>query len=329
MRVCATVLAGRPLAVRSSPIEPASKNTKGKPRMEAELLMGRCHGVASRSQLLEAGATRHQIDHRVATGRWQRVHLQVYRLTAMPESWLGRVLAACLATGGLASHRAGAVLWDLGIYREPTPEITVDRSVRSTPAGVLVHQTTQWDRRDAIELCGIPTTGIERTLLDCAAVVTLRRLERLCEAAIRQRKTTWSGLAETLSLHSRRGRNGCGPMRTLLEGRLGTEVPLSDFSRLVANLLEDHDIERPAIEYRVESASGEFIMQADLAWPRRRKILELDGLAYHFGRVERERDNRKRNRAKAEGWNVFEVLWSMYVDNPTALVAQVRQFLTA
>lgn len=106
-------------------------------------------------------------------------------------------------------------------------------------------------------------------------------------------------------------------------------MPLSDFSRLVANLLVDNDLPEPVPEHRIYAADGSFIMQTDLAWPLRKKAWELDGLAFHFGRTERERDNRKRNRAKAEGWNIQEILWSMYVDDADGLVALCRQFLAS
>jgi len=286
------------------------------------------HGLITRPQALAAGITPDQIDYRIRTGSWVREHPAIYRHAAVVPTWESRLLAACLATGGIASHRSAGVLWGLGIHRQPTPEIQIRQSIRRTIAGVHLHRTTQWDRRDETEIRGIPVTGINRTLLDCGAVVTVRRLERLVESAIRQRLTTWPDLARTLSRHSRKGRDGCGKLRTLLEMRLGDQtVPLSDFSRLIANLLTDNDLPEPVLEYRILAADGSFIMQADLAWPLRKKAWELDGLAFHFGRMERERDNRKRNRAKAEGWNIQEILWSMYVDDPQGLVEMCRRFL--
>jgi hypothetical protein len=295
---------------------------------DAEIWMTTRHGTITRAEALARGLTPRQIDRRVASGRWHRLHPGVYRHAVAAATWESDLLAACLSTGGIASHQSAAVLWDLGIVVPGRPVVSTARRRRRTPKGVIVHQTTQWAKRAETERRGIPVTGLERTLLDCAAVVPLRRLERLCESAIRQRLTSWADLATTLARHSRRGRDGCGRLRTLLELRLGApDVPLSDFSRLVANLLVDAGIEEPEVEYPVVDRDGGFILQADLAWPRRRKIVELDGLEYHFGRAERERDNRKRNRAKAEGWSVLEVLWSMLVDEPEQLVDVCRRFL--
>ena len=69
------------------------------------------------------------------------------------------------------------------------------------------------------------------------------------------------------------------------------------------------------------------VLQTDLAWPDQKKAWELDGLQWHFGREDVERDRRKRNRAKSLGWNIQEILWTMYTDEPERLVAQARSFL--
>ncbi len=247
------------------------------------------HGLITRPQALAAGLSPDQIKRRLRSGSWVREHPSVYRHAAVVPSWESRLLAATMTTGGIASHRSAAVLWGLGFYRQPLPEIEIPQPRRRTIPGAHLHRTTQWGLRDETVIRGIPVTGINRTLLDCGAVVTVRRLERLVESAIRQRLTTWPELTQTLSRHSRKGRDGCGKLRTLLEMRLGDQtVPLSDFSRLIANLLADNDLPEPVLEHRIHAADGSFIMQADLAWPLRKKAWELDGLAFHF-RADRAR----------------------------------------
>ncbi len=287
-------------------------------------------GLISRAEARAEGLSPRQIHLRLERGEWIREQSGVFRHAAVPRTWESELLAACMSTGGVASHRSASVLWGLDPIRRAVPEIQV--SVRSAPRidRVIVHRSKQWDRIDANSIRGIPVTGINRTLLDCGAVVTLRTLERMVESAIRRRLTSWADLHAALVRHSRKGRDGCGPLRDLLEIRMGRgTVPLSDFSRVVFNLLTDHGIDPPEVEYRILGADGGFIMQTDLAWPAQRKAWELDGLAFHFGRLERERDNRKRNRAKAEGWNIQEILWSMFVDDPDALVETCRRFLAA
>jgi hypothetical protein len=287
------------------------------------------YGLITRRQARDAAMTDRQVDRRLATGAWVREHPRVFRLAAVAPSWESALLGPVLSVGGVASHRAAAALWDLEVFDRPPPELSVPHGRSLRLDGVRQHWTTQWDRRAETSRRSIPCTGLERTLLDAGAVVSFHKLERLCEAAIRKEHTSWVGLIGVLKNHSVQGRTGCGKLRRLLERRLGDRtIPLSDFSRLVAQLLDDHGLPTPELEYRILDDAGDLILQADLAWPALKKAWELDGLQFHFGRAEVERDRRKRNRAKAHGWNIQEILWSMYVDDPRALVALARRFLS-
>ncbi|MDH3294046.1 MAG: hypothetical protein OER95_06965 [Acidimicrobiia bacterium] len=285
------------------------------------------HGLISRQQALEH-LRPGQVRYRVDKGDWIEMLPGVYRHACVPPTWESTLLAAVLWTGGVASHRCGAALWGLELYRRPRPEVTVAIGAGVERSGVHVHRSTQWDRIDLVTRRGIPCTGIERTILDCGAVVGPRSVERLAESAIRQRLTTWPKLVVCLERHSRSGRDGCGSLRTVLERRLAdATVPLSDFSRLVVNLLDDAGLPRPEIEYPIHDDHGRLVLQVDLAWPALKKCWELDGLAYHFARDAVERDRRKRNAVKALGWNMQEILWSMYADEPETLVDLARRFL--
>jgi len=83
------------------------------------------------------------------------------------------------------------------------------------------------------------------------------------------------------------------------------------------------------LEHQIVDSTGVFIMQADLAWPQLKKAIELDGLTWHFGRDDVERDRRKRAAARAQGWRIQEVLWSMYAKERPKLTAQLHQFLAS
>ena len=287
----------------------------------------RQYGLITRSQARDHLSS-YQIQRRVSQGEWEQPYPGVFRHAAAPVTWETGLLAAVLSTGGLASHRCAAALWNLELYRRPLVELTIPRGGRDRRSNVRLHTTTQWDLADPVERRGVPCTGIERTILDCGAVVGPRTLERLSESAIRQRLTTWPKLALCLERHSRRGRDGCLNLRRVLEQRLDdATVPLSDFSRLVVNLLVDAGLPRPEIEYPILDHTGALVLQVDLAWPDRKKCWELDGLAFHFAREAVERDRRKRNAVKALGWNMQEILWSMYADEPAEVVRLARAFL--
>lgn len=287
------------------------------------------HGILDRRQATDiVGLSRSQIGRLLTNGELISVHRGVYRHGAVEPNWQSELLAAVLSARGIASHRCAAALWRLDGYSTPPVELTIPNTNWRGLPGLRLHRTTQWHSRDEVLIDQIPTTGINRTILDCAGVVGYRRTEMLAESAIRKGLTSWDDLHETLNIHSRQGRNGCLTLRRLLEYRMGIgAIPLSEFSRLVANLLADAGLPTPQLEYRITDRNGDFVMQADLAWPRRRKAWELDGLEWHFGRTEVERDRRKRNRAKSLGWNIQEILWSMYEDDPAHLVTLARNFL--
>ncbi len=133
-------------------------------------------------------------------------------------------------------------------------------------------------------------------------MVGLATTERLAEAAIRQRYTSWLALADCLSAHSARGRNGCLPLRVLLKRRLGDHtVPLSDFSRRIVQLLERSGLPQPVVEHRIVDEQRRHILQVDLAWPQWKKVWELDGLQFHFGREDVEPDRHPAESRKT-GW---------------------------
>lgn len=297
--------------------------------MSVNTIFRQQHGVITRRQARHAGLTNHQIDRLLRNREWVSVHRGVFRHAAIAPTWRGRVVAAVSASGGAASHRCSAALWGLELLRRPRVELTIAAS-RRTPAGLdaIVHRTSQWALTGKTVRHGIATTGIDRTLLDCASVVPPSTLERLAESAIRQQLTSWQRLARTLDEQSATGRNGCAPLRALLRERLGAPiVPRSDFSRGVEHLLKRAGLPPCRLEYPIHDQGGRLLLLADLAWPSRRCAVELDGLQHHFGRRDRERDIERRAEVRATGWRVLELGWKLYASDPDRVVDLVRRFL--
>ena len=299
--------------------------------MASHQLMRRQRGLISRKQALtEMGVGQSTIERRLRSGEWVRVQPQVYRHAIAPDTWHQRVQAATLAGDALvASHRSAAALLGIGFEHDRSVHVTMPHG--SGPRRlkhVSVHRSTQWAARQEFTADGIACTGVERTIMDTAGTMGVDASERLAEEAVRRRMTSFGRLARYLAWHGRQGRTGSANLRAVLERRAPrANLPLSDFSRRVTQLLDRHGVAPPDVEFRVYDSSGNFIMQADLAWPARRKIVELDGLAWHFGRDDVERDRRKRAKARAEGWRIHEVLWSMYAEDPASLAAQIARFL--
>lgn len=295
--------------------------------MDANYFFRTQYGLISTDQAKAVGLSSRQMALRVDRNEWRRLRAGVFVHAATEPSWRQRVLAETLGRQAIVSHRAASALWKLEVYKQPPPEITVPLPLKTDPS-VRLHVSTQWDRRDEVMRFNIPCTGIERTILDCGAVVGPATVERLAESAIRQRLTSWESLRAKLASDARRGRDGCGTLRKMLEYRSDSAtVPLSDFSRRVVHLLVTAGLPEPVVEYPIRDRSGVHLLQVDLAWPEMRRAWELDGLQWHFGRSDVERDRRKRNAVVNEGWVLQEILWSMYRDSPHALVDMARRFL--
>ena len=295
-------------------------------RLEAHLR--RQHGLVSRTQALAAGMTRHRIQHRVSAGRWRRVGAGVYQHSALSVTPHSKLLAACIAYDGLASHRSAAALHGIDGFELGRPELVVSPKRGRSAVGVILHRSTQMDLARPIRLDGIPCTGLARTLLDLAAVVSRNRLERAIDAAMRDRRLRYQDLSEVLAIHSGMGRRGRGPLGAVLAERCADDpVPLSDWSRWVCELLCESGLPRPVLEHRVHEADDRFLAQVDLAYPSRQLAIELDSIRWHYSRESFVNDRRRRNRLLAAGWDVLSFTWDDYSEQPAELCAVVAKAL--
>ena len=286
--------------------------------------MKRQHGVITRSQALEAGMTPKQIANRLSTGCWTHEARGLYRHTAAPSTPLSKLLAACMAHEGIASHRSAAALHVIDGFKLGHIELTVPRGKRPSMSGVVLHQSNQMSLATPTERRGVPCTRPARTVLDLAAVVSRKRLDRTIDAVLRDGLLRPSDLYRVLALHARRGRNGCQSFRAALEERLGNDpVPLSEWSRMVEDLLVDSGLARPRLEFRVCDSDGELLAQVDLAYPGRRVAIELDSVRYHLNRESFVADPRRRNRLALAGWTVLSFTWDDYANYPGALCEAV------
>jgi hypothetical protein len=129
-------------------------------------MAGRSHGVVTRAQLLAAGITRDEIDHRLSLGALLREHRGVYRVGHRAPSVEARYLAAVWACGddAVLSGRAAAHLWGILKGAAPAPEVTAHTERRVH--GLTTHRARHIERTTHR---GIPITTVPRTLVDLAA----------------------------------------------------------------------------------------------------------------------------------------------------------------
>lgn len=284
------------------------------------------HGVFSRREAIALGATAAIIRRRIETGRWARLYRNVYRLAGVPETWHQRLLAACLAWDGVASHRSAAAVWGLAGVTPRALEITVPAARRRRAEGVIVRRA-HLRGSDVTKRHGIPVTTVARTLLDVAAVADGETLEIALDDASNRHLVTLARLRRDVDAWSHHGMRGVTALRSLVDERdpvsRHAESPLE--TRL-HRLLRKAGIEEPVRQYVVRH-EGRFIARVDLAFPQHRLALEADGYVAHSGRRRWQRDLARGNALTQIGWRVLRFSSEDMRRMPDWVVGQVMAAL--
>lgn len=278
----------------------------------------RSHGVVTRAELLDAGVTRQQIGSRLASGGLIRVHRGVYRVGHRAPSTEATYLAAVLAAGegALLSGLAAANLHGL-VRGSPPPAEVVARTERRME-GVRVHRCRSLDARDATAVAGIPVMTVPRTLVDISSVVSSDALARAChEAGVRYRTTP--AQVEAV-LEQRPNSRGARKLRSVIDRDV--RVTLSKLERSFLQLLDAEGLPLPL----TNRPAGGF--RVDCRWPQRRLTVELDSFRFHNSRHSWELDRRREREARARGDEFHRFTYGDVVDNPRALLSELRPLLS-
>jgi very-short-patch-repair endonuclease/phosphoribosylcarboxyaminoimidazole (NCAIR) mutase len=276
------------------------------------------HGVVTRKQLLDAGLTRAELEHRQRTGVLLVEHRGVYRVGHRAPSLEARYLAAVYACGAEAalSGRAAAHLFGLLKGRAPRPEVTVPRERRV--AGVVTHRVRGGATREMTSWRGVPVTTVATTLVDIAGSLTLPALARAChEASVLYRTTPADVLAV---LAKRPNAKGAAKLRRVLQGEV--RVTLSALERRFLSLLSGAALPLPQTN---RLAGGR---RVDCRWPDHRLTVELDGYRYHSSRHAWEQDRRREREARARGDEFRRYTYGDVFEDPCLMLAELHALLS-
>ena len=284
------------------------------------------YGVVSLAQLLGRGMSQRAVSHWVASGRLQRIHQNVFavghRALRREGHWMAAVLAG--GFGAVLSHRSAAALHDIRRSSGSATEVTVaGRTGRSRP-GLRVHSGNRLSEDEFEAVKGVPATTPARTLIDLAAVVGRRDLERACERAERLELFDLYAVARLLARH--RGRRGVARLRgVLLAWDADLMLASSELEVLYLRLLLDSDTERPIVNGRLHL--GEHSFEVDFHWPRQRLVVETDGKAFHDNPLARARDVERDRALTAGGWRVQRFGWNDVTHAPQHTLQTTRALL--
>jgi very-short-patch-repair endonuclease len=260
------------------------------------------YGVVARAQLLALGLGADPIGRRVRCGRLRPLHRGVYavgHLVLRREAhWLAAVLAC--GDGAVLSHAAAAAHWGL----RPSAATRVDVTVRGTGGrkrpGLRVHRHATLLAAEITRHEGIPVTTPARTLLDLAASLPRRAVERALDQSAVLRLFDFTALCAAAEAH--RGRPGAPLLSAVLEQHsVGSTLTRSELEERFLRFCAERGIVSPRVNATVAG------LEVDFYWPRPKLVVEVDGWAFHRTRAAFERDRRRDTRLAAAGIRVLRL----------------------
>jgi hypothetical protein len=286
-------------------------------------LSGRQHGVVARWQLERMGITPGEIEGRIARGIFHRLHRGVYAVGHCSLGRDGRWLAAVLAFGPAAvlSHRSAGQLWQIVPRHGIAPEVTRPGFVEGRP-DIVVHRSAIPEDERCIE-DGIPVTTVPRAMLDMAAVLDMRQLERAWNEIEVRGLTDRLSVPDLLARHP--GRRGTRKLQALLGGGEPSGITRNDFEELFVEFLDSHGLPRPLLNGTLPVR--ERLLEPDCMWLEQRLIAELDGRAVHGTDRAFEGDRQRDRVLLVEGWHSTRITWRQLHDEPAAIAADLRELL--
>ena len=250
------------------------------------------HGVVARRQLEAAGIPTTFLNREVRTGWLQRIHRGVYGV-GPPVAPNRQEMAAALACGDGAavSHTSAAVLW--GFMPKPsgrrkTPIHVTVRRGHSRPPGIRVSRIPLAPD-ETTTLRGIPITTPERTLLDLAASLPVRDLERALGEALALRLADPQRIRTLVGRYRRRA--GARHLAALVEDS-PTALTRSEAERRFLELIRQAKLPLPETNVKVQG------FEVDFLWRKAKLVVEMDGFAFHRSAKAFEVDRRRHPRVR-------------------------------
>lgn len=280
-------------------------------------------GAVSRSQLIGAGVTKGQIQHRVARKRWEPIRRLGYRVLPAGDSRDLLRSAVALLPSAVVSYHSAASMHGFPAIAEIEPHVSVHSRTTHEFPEVTVHRCHDIRDADITTIDGLPVTTPERTVVDLAAVLTRKHLSFVARQLLDAQVIVPARLAAVASLVARRGKPGTRKMRLVLE-QLEIGDPGSPLEHRGRRLLTEHGLGGFRSEFPLPWAPHR---RFDDAFPEMRLAIEWDSFRHHGERDAFESDRRRDREAIEQGWRVLRFTWRDVNDRPSDVVASVRAAL--
>jgi len=285
-------------------------------------LAHRQHGVVSVGQLHALGLSKSTIEKAVAAGRLHRLDRGVYAVGHTNLSLHGRCLAAVFACGpgAVLSHHSAAWLWGLARW-VPAPFHVTGPVARRPRLPVRIHRTRRLADTDWTLVEEIPVSTVPRLLLDLAACIKPKSLDRLLERSedlgLFDLRAVEELLAHTV------GHRGHKRLRKATALYQPTSFTRSQLERRFLELCVQTGLPRPRMNYVEEG------FELDAYWPEHRFAVELDVFETHGTRAAFERDRKRQEDLLLAGIEITRVTGPRLEREPHEVIARVARLLSA
>jgi very-short-patch-repair endonuclease len=283
-----------------------------------EDFLRRQDGVVTRAQARRCGLSDDAVKRLVRSRRWRRCGPGVYFADDRPFTDTARIRATVWGYGpnAVASGLAAAWWLELVAVAPRIVEVTMPRNSHGR-----AHPGARVRRRDLP-----PADVVEHRMLQVTSVALT-----VVEAAVRrgggsavmdsalQRRVTFSELQHAHLRH--RGRYGSPAARRLLQAASGGARSVAE--RLLIDLLRSAGITGWHANYPV----GRY--KVDVGFPVPKVAIEVDGWAFHSGRVEVQVDRERQNYIALRGWQVLRFTWWDLTERPDDVIRQIRTAISA
>lgn len=169
-------------------------------------------------------------------------------------------------------------------------------------------------------------TSVPRTVLDAAGCLPPVVVEKAMESALRRNLTTPSKLLEVVLVEGGRGVRGTRALQALLNERSEGAAARSPAEVELVRALRDAGVPAPVRRSRID-LSLRRVAVVDLAWPDRRRLVEVDGLDAHAAAAALEADADRQNALLDAGWQLRRSSARVVRHRPDGVAAAIPRFL--
>jgi len=252
----------------------------------------------------------------------------VFAVAGAPETPKQRVLAKCLEVDGVATGSTSAALHGLDGFqlRDPVDVLVTHGRGATRMDAARLHRSRYLPREHVVEVDGIPTLNVARTLFSLAAQVPgipEHRVSQAIEDALRKRLATEAWLRWMLDLLRRPGRNGVAAFERALDVACRLPVTESWLETESLRIIAKAGLPLPLVQQRI-AAEGEFVARVDFQYAGTSAVIEANGHGSHSTPEQLSCDSARRRKLTAAGYQVYDFTSLELRDHPERLVETAR-----